>query len=75
MDKELLKQFHQQEHVRVEVYKFFKSVLDEIALDRVYKGQGTDGIKDAKEVLVKAETKLQQMFSVPKQTKDERRAE
>jgi formylmethanofuran dehydrogenase subunit C len=75
MDKELLKQFFQQEHVRIEVYKFMKQTLDEIALERIYNGQEVGGIKDAKEVLVRAETKLQNMFAVRKVHKDERRAE
>lgn len=75
MDDNLLKQFYQQEHMRVEVYKFFKKVLDEIALDRVYKGQDVGGIKDAKEVLVKAEAKLQQQFAVKEKKTNERRAE
>jgi formylmethanofuran dehydrogenase subunit C len=75
MDKELLKQFFQQEHVRIEVYKFMKQTLDEIALERIYKGEEVGGIKDAKEVLVRAETKLQNMFAVRKVHKDERRAE
>jgi hypothetical protein len=75
MNEELLKQFFQQEHMRVEVYRFFKQVLDEMALDRVYKGEDIGGIKDAKEVLVKAETELQKMFTVRQKQKDQRRAE
>ena len=61
--------------MRVEVYKFFKETLDEIALDRVYKGQDIGGIKDAKDVLIKAESKLQGMFSVKEKKPDQRRAE
>ena len=74
MNEELLKQFFQQEHMRVEVYKFFKQTLDEIALERVYNGTETKGIADAKAVLVKAESKLQNMFTVSKQIKDPQRA-
>ena len=75
MDQELLKQFYQQEHLRLEVYRFFKQTLDEIALERVYKGGDTAGIKDAKEVLVKAETKLANMFTHKELKPDPRRAE
>lgn len=74
MDKELLKQFYQQEHMRVEVYKFFKKVLDDIALERVYKGESTEGIKDAKQVLIRAEAELQTMFFSKPKVKDEQRA-
>lgn len=75
MNEELLKQFHQQENLRVEVYKFFKSVLDEITLERAYRGESTDGIKFAKDSLIKAETKLNNMFAEPQKAKDTRRAE
>lgn len=75
MDNELLKQFYQQEHLRVAVYQFFKQVLDEIALERVYRGQETAGIKDAKEVLVRAESALQSKFAPKKAKPDKRRAE
>lgn len=74
MNDELLKQFYSQEHMRVEVYKFFKQTLDEIALDRVYKGQDTKGIADAKEVLVRAESNLQAKFAPKRVTKDGQRA-
>jgi len=74
MNDELLKQFYSSEHMRVEVYKFFKATLDEIALERVYKGQDTKGIADAKEVLVKAEAKLQNKFTVGRNVKDGQRA-
>ena len=61
--------------MRVEVYRFFKQTLDEIALDRVYKGEDIGGIKDAKEVMVKAETKLANMFTQKQVKPDTRRAE
>jgi len=75
MDDQLLKQFYDQEHMRVEVYKFFKQTLDEIGLERMYKGEDTNGMKLAKEVLIKAEDKLKGKFTTRIATKDPRRAE
>lgn len=74
MDKQLLQQFFQQEHMRKEVYAFIKQNLDEIALARVYKGQDTKGIADALEALVQTETKLKQMFTEKRDVKDPQRA-
>lgn len=75
MDDQLLKQFYDQEHMRVEVYKFFKQTLDEIGLERMYKGEETNGMKLAKEVLIKAEDKLKNKFTIRTASKDPRRAE
>ena len=75
MDQELLKQFFQQENMRIEVYKHFKSVMDRVALERVYKGEDIGGIKDAKEIMAKAETELYNLFTPKKKTQDSRRAE
>lgn len=75
MDDKLLKQFFDQEHMRIEVYKFFKAELDKIGLDRMYKGEDTTGMKLAKEVLIKAESALAQKFIVKQAGKDPRRAE
>lgn len=75
MNNKLLKQFFDQEQMRIEVYKFFKHTLDEIALERVYKGEDTQGVKDAKEVLVRVERELQKAFVVKQPKKDGRQAE
>lgn len=75
MNKQLLKQFFDQETMRIEVYKFFKSELDKMALDRVYKGADIAGIKEAKDVLIEVEKALQKEFIVAQKKLDKRRAE
>lgn len=75
MDDQLLKQFFDQEHMRVEVYRFFKAEMDKLALEKMYRGEDVSGIKEAREVLVRAEKELQTKFTRKPVKKDVRRAE
>lgn len=75
MDDQLLKQFFDQEHMRVEVYRFFKAEMDKLALEKMYRGEDVSGIKEAHEVLVRAERELQTKFTHKPVKKDTRRAE
>lgn len=75
MNKELLKQFYQQEQVRDEVFAYLGATLDQLALAKLHKGEPVTGIKEAIDCLKKAESSLTVMFHEKQQTKDPRRAE
>lgn len=64
MDTTLLKQFHDQEHMRNEVFKFLKTSLDKQALAMVIKGIDTTNLNVAYKALASAEQELVNEFSI-----------
>lgn len=74
MNNDLLKRFFEDEHMRIEVFKFIKQEMDTLALDAVYKGQDTKGYKEAKDTLVKVEQKLFTQFAVKERKEHSARA-
>lgn len=63
---DLLKQFHNDEHTREAVKEFFLSELDKYALESVYDGKDTTGIKDAKKVIENAFIELRELYGKDK---------
>jgi hypothetical protein len=64
MDTQLLKQFHDQEHMRNEVHAFYKSTLDEIVVQMARSGVPTTNMEQAYKALDKAQQKLVNQFSL-----------
>lgn len=57
-----------------EVFKYILKNLDEHALKLVYSGQDTKAIKDAKEALLKAKSKMELEFGDKPKSKVQNRA-
>lgn len=74
MDKQLLKQFHDQEHMRNEVHAFYKASLDEIVLSMVRNNVDTTNMNTAYTALDKAHTKLVNEFGTKHKTNSPSRA-
>ena len=62
----MLNQFYNDENTREEVKSFFLAELDKLALEKVYEGQDTKGIKDAKEAIERAFTELKELYGKEK---------
>ena len=58
----LLNQFHNDEHTREAVRAFFLEQLDRLALEKVYSGKETTGIKDAKETIERSFIELKELY-------------
>ena len=59
---ELLNQFYNDEYTREAVKSFLLKQLDEVALERVYDGEDTKGIADAKETIEKAFIEMKELY-------------
>ena len=57
-----LNQFYNDEHTREAVKAFFLEQLDRLALEKVYSGEETTGIKDAKETIERAFIELKELY-------------
>ncbi|OGL46466.1 MAG: hypothetical protein A2W05_07115 [Candidatus Schekmanbacteria bacterium RBG_16_38_10] len=57
-----LNQFYNDEHTREAVKAFFLEQLDKLALEKVYSGEETTGIKDAKETIERAFIELKELY-------------
>lgn len=64
---DLLNQFYNDEHTREAVKQFLLERLDGEALKRVYKGENTQGIADAQQVIVEAFGELQERYQFKKE--------
>ena len=65
-----LNQFYNDEHTREAVKAFFLEQLDKLALEKVYSGKETTGIKDAKETIERAFIELKELYSQEKPIKN-----
>ena len=65
-----LNQFYNDEHTREAVKAFFLEQLDKLALEKVYSGKETTGIKDAKETIERAFIELKELYSQEKTIKN-----
>lgn len=72
---DLLKRFYEDQHMREEVYAFFKQSLDEYALASMYKGRDVQGVPIARSALIHAENKLEAQFAPKVERKDKQRAQ
>ena len=61
-----LRQFYNDEHTREAVKEFFLAQLDRLALDKVYEGKDTSGIKDAKETIERSFIELKELYGKDK---------
>lgn len=66
MNENLLNQFTNDEHTREAVKAFFLAELDKLALEKVYEGKDTTGIKDAKETIERSFIELKELYSKKK---------
>lgn len=66
MNEKLLNQFYSEESVREAVREFFLVQLDKLALERVYDGKDTTGIKDAKKVIENSFIELSELYGKDK---------
>ena len=57
-----LNQFYNDEYTREAVKSFLLKQLDEVALERVYDGEDTKGIADAKETIEKAFVEMKELY-------------
>lgn len=64
---DILNQFYNDEHAREAVKAFFLAELDKIALENVYEGKETNGIKDAKETIERSFILLGELYGKQKQ--------
>lgn len=71
---DLLKQFHDQEHMRDEVHAFYKATLDEIVVQMARSGTATTNMEQAYKALDKAHQKLVNQFSLKVKNKPRSRA-
>ena len=67
---DLLNQFYNDEHTREAVREFFLKELDKLALEQVYGGQETSGIKDAREVIERSFIELKELYGKNKEAKN-----
>ena len=67
---DLLNQFFNDEHTREAVKAFFLAELDRLALERVYDGKDTTGIKDAKETIERSFIELKELYEKNKEVKN-----
>lgn len=68
-----LKEFHADKHTQADLKAFMFQVLDEEALERVYKGQDTASLKEARKLIEKSFKKLDELFTPkPKPRKRDR---
>jgi len=65
---ENLNRFYNDEYTREDVKSYFLETLDMVALERVYEGEDTKGIADAKEVIEKAFVDLGDVYGKKKET-------
>ncbi len=61
-----LNQFHNDEHTREAVKAFFLEQLDKLALEKVYEGKDTAGIKNAKETIERSFIELKELYGKDK---------
>lgn len=66
---DILQAFYADQHTREAVKSFLLEQLDEIALDRIYKGENVSGIKDAKQTIEYAFIELGERYE-PKKEKE-----
>ena len=57
-----LNQFYNDEHTREAVKAFFLAQLDKMALEKVFEGLDTHGIKDAKETIERSFIELGELY-------------
>lgn len=68
MDKNLLKQFYEQEHMRKEVFMFIRENLNTLAVEMVKANKDTTNLSEAYKAIDRTEQKLTAEFSQkPKQ--------
>lgn len=65
-----LKRFNDDQATKEEVRNFIYEVINQEALDKMYKGEDVSHIKDAKELIDKAFDTLEEMYAIklPKET-------
>lgn len=66
-----LQQFYLDEATRDDVKNFMMSVLEEVAVERVFGGKNVVGILEAKELIEKSFSKLEEIYKVKKEVKQD----
>ena len=66
MEKDHLKLFYQQEHVRESVRVFLLGTVDEELLDAAYEGKDVSGYKEAREVIERTFINLRNLYAEEK---------
>ena len=63
----MLNQFYNDEKTREAVKEFFFEQLDKLALEQVYEGKDTQGVKTAKEAIERSFIELRELYEKKKQ--------
>lgn len=66
-----LQQFYLDEATRDDVKNFMMNVLEEVAVERVFGGKDVVGILEAKELIEKSFSKLEEIYKVKKEVKQD----
>lgn len=66
-----LQQFYLDEATRDDVKNFMMNVLEEVAVERVFGGKNVVGILEAKELIEKSFSKLEEIYKVKKEVKQD----
>ena len=68
MEEEILRQFNGDKNTKEAFKTFMLSVIDQMALDKVYKGDHVGGFKDAKEILEETFNQLEIVYGIKEKT-------
>lgn len=74
MDKDHLKIFYDQEVVREAVKRFFYETMDEAVLEAAYKGEEVGGYKEAREVVRRAFSRLNEHYAKEEESSTDNKA-